>query len=259
MYDVKVSLDRLTLKGTMTPELEGYLNFSVFVDNRRTAAEPYRWNFNLLDGSFLQIPQLINGELRLDFNPTTAHSEIFQVIKRIKDPEPTRVDIAIDYYDIDLLNDGWNWMHKPVKTRRFFAPDGKLETLYIGAPSSDRQIRIYDKAKEQGIEGQWTRVEVQLRHKACKELIDPFRDLYAVTELNLSGLKPKEKAIVLYMYEKNAYTQFDFKTRKKYKDHILRNSKLLEPQPKEVWEREKASILAQILTYTIGDPMFIIA
>ncbi|MCI8808133.1 MAG: replication initiation factor domain-containing protein, partial [Oscillospiraceae bacterium] len=30
-------------------------------------------------------------------------------------------------------------------------------TIYIGAPSSDFRVRIYDKALEQGAEGHWVR------------------------------------------------------------------------------------------------------
>ncbi len=36
-------------------------------------------------------------------------------------------------------------------------------TVYIGAPSSDFRIRIYDKALEQGVDGHWIRVELVMR------------------------------------------------------------------------------------------------
>ena len=36
-------------------------------------------------------------------------------------------------------------------------------TVYIGAPSSDFRIRIYDKALEEGEEGHWVRVEMVMR------------------------------------------------------------------------------------------------
>lgn len=46
--------------------------------------------------------------------------------------------------------------------------DGK--TLYFGSMKSDAQIRIYDKAVEQGIEGVWIRTEVQCRRERANIL-----------------------------------------------------------------------------------------
>lgn len=44
--------------------------------------------------------------------------------------------------------------------------DGSEEHIYFGSPSSDRRLRIYNKALEQGIDGEhWLRVEMQLRNK----------------------------------------------------------------------------------------------
>lgn len=39
----------------------------------------------------------------------------------------------------------------------------KGTTLYLGSPKSNAQMRIYDKAAEQGVPGPWTRVELMLR------------------------------------------------------------------------------------------------
>lgn len=44
-------------------------------------------------------------------------------------------------------------------------------TCYIGAPSSDFRVRIYDKALEQGIEGHWLRVEMVMRHENAKAFV----------------------------------------------------------------------------------------
>lgn len=43
--------------------------------------------------------------------------------------------------------------------------DGNKEmAIYFGSPQSDRRLRIYDKAMEQGEDGQWVRFEFQLRN-----------------------------------------------------------------------------------------------
>ena len=45
-------------------------------------------------------------------------------------------------------------------------------TVYIGAPSSDFRIRIYDKALEEGVEGHWVRVELVMRQKNANAFIE---------------------------------------------------------------------------------------
>lgn len=42
------------------------------------------------------------------------------------------------------------------------------ETLYVGAPGSDKRVRIYDKSAESGTDYEWTRIELQYRHKYAK-------------------------------------------------------------------------------------------
>lgn len=45
-------------------------------------------------------------------------------------------------------------------------------TVYIGAPSSDFRLRIYDKALEQGETGHWVRVEMVMRAKNATGFVD---------------------------------------------------------------------------------------
>lgn len=43
--------------------------------------------------------------------------------------------------------------------------DGDEQAIYFGSPKSDRRLRIYNKAMEQGEDGHWLRVEMQMRDK----------------------------------------------------------------------------------------------
>jgi hypothetical protein len=43
------------------------------------------------------------------------------------------------------------------------------QTLYLGSPRSDIQIRIYNKAAEQGIKADWTRIEIVWRGDLAKQ------------------------------------------------------------------------------------------
>jgi hypothetical protein len=91
----------------------------------------------------------------------------------------SRMDMAIDIHDSaakpwDVLaawDDGRVFTPASTVTEinsYTHRDDGETEvcpTLYIGSRSSDRQLRIYDKAKQMGIAGPWIRIELQLRHE----------------------------------------------------------------------------------------------
>jgi len=88
-----------------------------------------------------------------------------------------RIDFALDVFDpksnpLDVLT-LWKRGHvaTPARTVQVFntyttSSDGvviEAPTVYVGAANGDRRMRIYDKAKEQGVSGTWTRLELQLR------------------------------------------------------------------------------------------------
>jgi len=91
----------------------------------------------------------------------------------------SRMDLAIDIHDNgakpwDILA-AWDddRMHTPASlvteinsyTRNGDGSTTVCPTLYVGSRSSERQLRIYDKAKQMGVDGPWIRVEIQLRHE----------------------------------------------------------------------------------------------
>lgn len=45
--------------------------------------------------------------------------------------------------------------------------DGDEQNIIFGAPSSDRRLRIYNKALERGFDGHWIRAEFQLRNESA--------------------------------------------------------------------------------------------
>ena len=88
-----------------------------------------------------------------------------------------RLDFALDVFDpqanpTDVLH---MWKRGDVGTPARYVElrssytstreGGVIEapTVYVGAPDSDRRIRVYDKAKEKGVPGPWTRIEIQMR------------------------------------------------------------------------------------------------
>lgn len=80
-----------------------------------------------------------------------------------------RMDVACDVLGSDLTV---MKLSKCIRAKKFVCKssyhsiiEGNCESaIYFGSPKSDRRLRIYDKAMEQGIDGSWTRFEFQLRN-----------------------------------------------------------------------------------------------
>jgi phage replication initiation protein len=99
----------------------------------------------------------------------------------------TRLDIAFDTVDGSLpINKIWEAV-KNGQTRSQFGKSRKIESvnmggqqtdggtsIYFGAASSRVQFRVYDKAKEQGLDGQWVRFELQLRKQRADVTAEYF-------------------------------------------------------------------------------------
>lgn len=89
--------------------------------------------------------------IRLEFNPNKTDlrplAAFFSVLKphSLEYARVTRLDVAVDYA-IYLNPLCWMIRNTPYSAR--FEYNSRLKTRYFGAPSSDVQIRIYDKAQE---------------------------------------------------------------------------------------------------------------
>lgn len=82
----------------------------------------------------------------------------------------TRIDLAIDVYGYGLnvarLAEAFNDKKVVTGTSYGLYYSGLRDTgdtLYVGANSAKKRLRIYDKAKEQGVDGDWKRIELQTR------------------------------------------------------------------------------------------------
>lgn len=87
---------------------------------------------------------------------------------RNRDVNIARLDIAGDDHD-GLLD--YRRMTVHCKHRRYICKahwcmwtDGDEQAIYFGSPKSDRRLRIYNKALEQGLDDHWIRAEFQLRN-----------------------------------------------------------------------------------------------
>lgn len=100
----------------------------------------------------------------------------FEFDIRVGDVNVSRLDIAGD--DREGILDH-SVMIEHCRDRRYICKaryriwiDGDEQQIYFGSPASDRRLRIYNKALEQGIAGdRWMRCEMQMRNKNAVSFI----------------------------------------------------------------------------------------
>lgn len=109
---------------------------------------------------------------------------ILWLLDRINENEGklTRIDIALDDFKGNLIpfkkikkdiikgNIITKWKSSLEYNKR--DTNGKIlgETISLGSRTSDTYLRIYDKALEQGYDGIWNRIEVEIKKKNAEEI-----------------------------------------------------------------------------------------
>ena len=255
--------------GYCTDSMLKYLSSEVYQEQVQIGhTSKFKYNFRPLCGGFAEVSR--EGEygcVRYDFNPNTLDNPL-EALKFIRctmldDTDMpnggvrfSRVDIAIDYHDVPSIQSA-DWLDKQSrKTVSWYSRNGQLESLYIGAPSSARRIRVYDKAKEQKEEGNWWRVESQLRLRPGddleKRLENPFEDIVGVVP-NRQMLSVQERAMLYYLqaFPEQAY-ELDKKTRLKYKNMRFElDTRVLVPQ--EDYVKRKQHVLDVLDSWLAAD------
>jgi len=88
--------------------------------------------------------------------------------------KPTRIDVAFDIHDSGVTVRQMHEEYTADDRGRMIRSVGLKEsrtgaTFTVGARSSEKYLRIYDKAGEQGVRGDWVRVEIELKGDAAIE------------------------------------------------------------------------------------------
>ena len=170
---------------------------------------------------------------RMEFNPNklrTVDTEILNtIIPYLEDIAISRVDLAFDLFEVDCSEFILEKKGRPTATKEWRNQNGKLETKYLGASRSEKQIRLYNKKVEQLENGSeedkefakqfqhWWRLEFQLRSRSVEEIFEVidsvifkpfvFDDLPIETQIYL----------VAYTRNKNVWQKLHRNTRTKYK------------------------------------------
>jgi hypothetical protein len=92
------------------------------------------------------------------------------------DSRCSRIDLAFDVYDSDLSIDNCRRLlasklaHSVADRWNMIEGSDGGATLYIGSRSSDAMCRIYDKAVEQNVGGNWKRIELELKGRKAAQV-----------------------------------------------------------------------------------------
>lgn len=223
---------------------------------------PYRHNLYNPHGVTLQLAEMKAHvpAVRIEWNPTNQDMDTFarSILKHTRDRRPSRLDIALDYFDADL-SDFIMTTKTARKTTAYYAESGRLETLYLGGRDCSEKYRIYDKAKEQGISDLlWWRIEKQLRISnqdpwqfKMPNLLD---DLYITRPSG--SLEPRDRLVLDGLHRNpEIMGMFTRDLRNRYR-RMIKDADLctpLDPMPRDVYLDQLQGMVNQINSYVKGD------
>lgn len=127
-------------------------------------------------------PHVIFSGSCIDKLALQGNGNTMEILRAMADGSPSRLDIAVDIkngcLNIEELRDEFHDGKAVTSAKKgvYMQTVGEIgETLYIGSARSQRRIRIYDKAAEQGnTDIAWTRIELQLRDDAARGSFELF-------------------------------------------------------------------------------------
>lgn len=242
--ELKVSLDNITITAYIKPIK--LLDLKSLIENHTAiivqTAMTDMFKAITRDGSHVRLlldydklkGQAFNARpFRIEFNPNKLRQIDIKILDTIipylEDIAISRVDLAFDLFEVDCSEFILEKKGRPTATKEWRDKNGKLETKYLGASRSEKQIRLYNKKVEQLENGSeedkefakqfqhWWRLEFQLRSRSVEEIFEVidsvifkpfvFDDLPIETQIYL----------VAYTRNKNVWQKLHRNTRTKYK------------------------------------------
>lgn len=242
--DLKVSLDNITLTAYIKAKklqalktlIETHTAITVQVamtDMFRAVTRDGGRARLLLDYDKLKGQAFNARPFRMEFNPNKLRqvdSNILDtIIPYLEDIAISRSDLAFDIFGVDCSEFVFEKKGRPTATKEWRDQNGKLETKYLGAARSEKQVRLYNKKVEQLENGSendkefaksvkhWWRLEFQLRSRSVDDIFEVIESVifkpFAFDEL------PVETQIYLVAYtrDKSVWKRLHKNTRAKYK------------------------------------------
>jgi len=135
------------------------------------------------------------------------------------DFKPTRIDVAIDVFNrgvtVKEVYVAYDAAHGENKQRSVEFKQRKWgDSLYIGSRNSEKMLRVYDKAGEQGLANDWVRFEMEFKGSAAVQVTPKcLTSLYAIGMVHVSMLSLPSFPIAIEIEEFAQGIPFEF-TRK---------------------------------------------
>ena len=242
--ELKVSLDNITITAYIKPIK--LLDLKSLIENHTAiivqTAMTDMFKAVTRDGSHVRLlldydklkGQAFNARpFRIEFNPNKLRqidiNILDTIIPYLEDIAISRVDLAFDIFEVDCSEFILEKKGRPTATKEWRDQNGKLETKYLGASRSEKQIRLYNKKVEQLENGSeedkefakqfqhWWRLEFQLRSRSVEEIFEVI-DSVIFKPFVFDNL-PVETQIYLVSYtrNKNVWQKLHRNTRAKYK------------------------------------------
>lgn len=154
-------------------------------------------------------------KVRLEFNPNEQTEKSEELKEYFLDmlgyKSVSRADLAFDVHE-DLSTYRFN--QPGTSSILYLGRSSKLETLYIGARGSERQIRMYNKLKELAahkkfhklaelpkLPADWWRVEFQLRRDKSEDFVNVANDvldgMHHVNDVDPTKVNAKDYALLM--------------------------------------------------------------
>lgn len=252
MNGFNLSIDNLTIVGTVSTTtafaVEQILKNELVEKSWLTSNARFHYNITLIGGGYIQLEhdsavdshtKMKERRIRFDFNPNKIRKKYekhyFQVLSLMYDVHITRKDYAIDLYGTNL-SDGWNIYDLASRKQVIYKSGiGRIETVYLGAGKSEEVTRIYNKALEQGRDGEmdWWRVETQLRGKKAQIVGYPAFSQIKITRKGSFKDLPVQQRAMLYFLQDNieSLTELSHASRLKYKKLLANETEKIELIP----------------------------
>lgn len=226
---IKVSIDRLTIVGdyketSLDKDMSEWLQLPFIevsgegvqvIDDSHCYVDDFGHKHGYVapeQVAFIHSPKYLKDTIRIDFNPnhgmlSEGGKWLRSLIARISNKHFSRCDVAFDIFNLDQVKQYQFWQSGITK-KVFYGLNGEIETIYYGAASSEKQIRIYNKKVEQKARhgaivnlDSWWRFELQLRGSKAKNYPKIVQEtLEKFYEPDYKSLpSPKQQAIVLSM------------------------------------------------------------
>lgn len=142
-----------------------------------------------------------NGCRAFETMSNLTFPDLFRLLAEDETANVSRIDVACDdregFLDMEeivgkvMSNEVNSRMAKRSIVASFDGIQRSGSTVYIGAPSSDFRVRIYDKALEEGVSGHWVRVELVIRGKNANAFVEQMTSAESVGKLAAQVINDK--------------------------------------------------------------------